>query len=72
MPVSVEAEQALLGSLIVNPDIFDKVGGTITENDFSVEEHKHIYLTLLKMYSQSRTIDVVTLINALVEQGYFS
>ena len=70
MPVSVEAEQALLGSLIVNPDIFDKVGGTITENDFSVEEHKHIYLTLLKMYSQSRTIDVVTLINALVEQGY--
>ena len=70
MPISVEAEQALLGSLIVNPDVFDRVGGIITENDFSVDEHKHIYATLLKMYSMSKTIDVVTLVNALVEQGF--
>ncbi len=70
MPISVEAEQALLGSIIVNPDVFDRVGGIISENDFSVDEHKHIYMTLLKMYSQSKTIDVVTLVNALVEQGF--
>lgn len=70
MPVSVEAEQALLGSLIVNPDSFDKVGGIITAEDFFVEEHKHIYNTLWKMYSQSKTIDVVTLVNGLVELGY--
>ena len=70
MPVSIEAEQALLGSLIVNPDAFEKVGGMISEHDFYVEEHKHIYTTLLKMYSQSKTIDVVTLVNALVEHGY--
>ena len=50
MPVSIEAEQAVLGSIIVNPDIFDRVGGMISESDFSVEEHKHIYSTLLKMY----------------------
>ena len=69
MPVSVEAEQALLGSIIVNPDSFDKVGGMISADDFYVQEHKHIYNALLKMYAQSKTIDVVTLINALVEQG---
>ncbi len=69
MPVSVEAEQALLGSIIVNPDSFDKVGGMISAEDFYVEEHKHIYNALLKMYAQSKTIDVVTLVNALVEQG---
>ena len=42
MPVSVEAEQALLGSIIVNPDCFDKVGGVIFPDDFYVDEHKHI------------------------------
>ena len=69
MPVSVEAEQALLGSIIVNPDSFDTVGGIITADDFYVEEHKHIYNALLKMYAQSKTIDVVTLVNTLVELG---
>ena len=42
MPVSFEAEQALLGSLILDPESFDKVSGTIVADDFYVEEHKHI------------------------------
>ncbi len=69
MPVSVEAEQALLGSLIVNPDSFGKIGSMISEEDFYVTEHKHIFSALLKMYAQSKTIDLVTLVNTLVELG---
>lgn len=69
MPVSIEAEQALLGSLIINPESFDKVGGIITTEDFYLEEHKHIYSALVKMYTQSKIIDTVTLVNALVEEG---
>ena len=41
MPVSIEAEQALLGSIIVNPDSFDKIGGMISTDDFYLEEHKN-------------------------------
>ena len=69
MPVSIEAEQALLGSLIINPESFDKVGGIISTEDFYLEEHKHIYSALVKMYTQSKTIDTVTLVNTLVEEG---
>ena len=69
MPVSIEAEQALLGSIIINPECFDKVGGNIGVDDFYLEEHKHIYSALLKMYSQSKMIDTVTLVNTLVEEG---
>lgn len=69
MPVSIEAEQALLGSIIVNPEAFDKIGAMISTEDFYLEEHKHIYAALLNMYAQSKTIDVVTLVNALVENG---
>ena len=70
LPASIEAEQALLGSIIYDPDSFDKIGGMISADDFYLDEHKHIYTTLLKMYSQSKTIDLVTLVNALVEGGY--
>ena len=69
MPVSIEAEQALLGSIIVNPEAFDKIGAMISTEDFYLDEHKHIYAALLNMYAKSKTIDVVTLVNALVENG---
>ncbi len=69
MPVSIEAEQALLGSIIIKPESFDQIGGMIEVSDFYLEEHKHIYAALLSMYSKSKVIDSVTLVNALVEQG---
>ncbi len=69
MPISIEAEQALLGSLIVDPESFDKVAGIISAADFYLDEHKHIYSALIKMYNQSRVIDTVTLVNTLVEEG---
>jgi replicative DNA helicase len=69
MPISIEAEQALLGSLIINPESFDKVAGFISAEDFYLDEHKHIYSALVKMYNQSKVIDTVTLVNSLVEEG---
>ena len=69
MPVSVEAEQALLGCIIVSPEAFDKISGYIYAEDFYVAEHQHIYSALIKMYAQSKTIDVITLVNTLVEIG---
>lgn len=69
MPVSIEAEQAFLGSIIRKPDLFDSVGGMLTVEDFYLEEHKHIFLSLTKMYTESKTIDPVTLANSLVESG---
>ncbi len=69
MPVSIEAERALLGSIITDPECFDRVAGIITSDDFYLEDHKYIYESLVKMYMQSKTIDTVTLLNALTENG---
>ena len=66
---NIEAERALLGSLIIDPECFGKISG-ITVDDFYLEEHKHIYSALVKMYAQSKTIDNVTLVNTLVELGH--
>ena len=72
MPLSIEAEQALLGSLIINPESFDKVGGFITTNDFYLEEHKQIYLAMHGLFATNSQIDLVTLIDELVKKGIYS
>ena len=67
MPVSIDAEQAVLGSILIKPDSLDNIGGMLTVEDFYLQDHKHIYATLLSMYADSKTIDTVTLVNSLSE-----
>ena len=69
MPMSIEAEQAVLGAIIIKPESFDQIGGMLTANDFYLEDHKRIFSTLLKMYGESKIIDTVTLVNSISEQN---
>jgi replicative DNA helicase len=69
LPVSIEAEQAVLGSIIIKPDSYDVIGGMLTADDFYLEDHKNIFRAITSMYSASKVIDPVTLVNTLVEQG---
>ncbi len=68
LPVSIEAEQAVLGAIIIKPDSFDMIGGILNADDFYLDDHKSIYRALLSMYAASKTIDAVTLVDALIEQ----
>ena len=67
-PMSIQAEQAVLGSIIIKPSSFDHVGGMLTAEDFYHEDHKKIFATLSEMYSTSKTIDTVTLVASLCEK----
>ena len=69
MPMSVEAEQAVLGAIIIKPESFDQIGGMLTSNDFYLEDHKRIYSTLMQMYGESKIIDTVTLVNSISDQN---
>lgn len=69
MPISVEAEQAVLGAIIINPECFNDIAGKLYAEEFYLEDHKKLYSTLLKMYSASRTIDPVTLVDSITEQS---
>lgn len=72
LPVSIEAEQSVLGSILLNPTSFEDIAGMITEEDFSVEEHKQIFVSMRSMFMMSKEIDIVTLINNLVENGVYN
>ncbi len=69
MPVSIEAEQAVLGSIIIKPETFDFVGGILNADDFYLDDHKRIFRAITSMYMQSKVIDPITLVNVLIEEG---
>ena len=71
MPFSLEAEQSLLGSILIDPACMDTVASLITADDFYMPEHSGIYRAMQSMYLKSKSIDVVTLIEELTKSGTY-
>lgn len=71
MPFSLEAEQSLLGSIMINPSYMDEIVSIISADDFYLPEHSEIFSAMQSMYLKSRNIDVITLINELVTSGTY-
>ncbi len=71
MPYSLEAEQSLLGSILIDPKCMDEVAAIMTADDFYMPEHAEIYRAMQSMYLKSKNIDVVTLIEELVQTGTY-
>ncbi len=72
MPVSIEAEQSVLGSVLIKPDCFGEVAKILSADDFYMEEHKSIFAAMTEMFVASRSIDHVTLLNTLVQSGTYN
>ena len=62
MPFSLEAEQAVLGSILIDPACMDDLAVIISRDDFYMPEHAEIFTAMQQMYLKSKNIDVVTLI----------
>jgi replicative DNA helicase len=60
-PQSVEAEQAVIGGLMLAPDALDRVGDLLTENDFYRRDHRLIYRGIRELSEKNRPFDAVTL-----------
>ena len=71
MPFSLEAEQSVLGSILIDPECFSEIASLLKSDDFYLESHSQIYLAMQDLFLQSRTIDVVTLIDSLVHLGVY-
>lgn len=74
-PHSVEAEQAILGGLMLDNQAWDKVAHILSEEDFYRTEHKILYKAMLDLANKNQPFDVVTIldnlndINALDDAG---
>ena len=60
-PQSVEAEQAVIGGLMLSPESLDRVGDFLTEADFYRRDHRLIYRGIRELSEKNKPFDAVTL-----------
>lgn len=61
MPHSIEAEQAVLGGLMLDNQRFDAVAEVMSEEDFYRENHRHIFQMMAKLHDAGQPLDIITL-----------
>ncbi len=64
-PHSVEAEQSVLGGLLLDATALDKVADLLTEEDFYRQEHRLIFKQIARLSEQAKPVDVITVAEAL-------
>jgi len=68
---SVEAEQAILGSIIIDPDCLNDVATLLKPEYFYLPQHKDIFSTIMSMFEFSQVIDFVSLLEKLKKNGTY-
>ena len=68
-PVNNEAEQAVIGGLLLNPNAWDDISNLIGEEDFYKPSHQRIFSALRDLALRSEPIDPITVSNALAARS---
>ena len=68
-PHSIEAEQSVLGGLLLDNAAWDRIADFIREDDFYRFDHRLIFQSIVKLVNSSRPADVITVFEALSSQG---
>ena len=68
-PQSFEAEQSVIGGLMIAPDSWDKVADRVMADDFYRPDHRLIFATLRELVEARQPLDVITLSEALDSKG---
>ena len=72
MPHSLEAEQAVLGSILIDSSCVPNIIGIVKPEDFYLQQNKEIFETVYTMFNFSLTIDPVTVLDKMRELGYYN
>jgi replicative DNA helicase len=64
-PQNIEAEQMVLGAILIENDAINNVMSILTPDDFYKDVHRRIFSTVLEMFERREAIDLVTLTDAL-------
>jgi len=67
-PQNIEAEQSVLGSILLDPNAIIRVADSITPEDFYKDIHQIIYQAILSLFEKRDPIDILSLANQLEER----
>ena len=68
-PQSLEAEQSVLGAMLIDSRCIADVIGILHPEDFYLKQNQEIYETIYSMFNFSQTIDPITVLDAMKERG---
>ena len=71
-PQSIEAEQAVLGSMLIDSRCISEVIGILRPEDFYLQQNREIYETIYSMFNFSEVVDPVTVLDKMKERGVFT
>ena len=71
MPHSVEAEQAVLGSMLIDDRCVSEVVARLLPEDFYLRQNREIYQVLYGMFNRFETIDPVTVLDRMKQAGVY-
>jgi len=68
-PQSLEAEQAVLGAILLDNNAIPEAQRLLPENYFYSEAHRLIFVAMLEIYAEQKKVDLILLSNALKAKG---
>lgn len=71
MPYSLEAEQTILGSILINPEVLGIVMEQVKSECFYIEQHRELFRIMVQMSGSGNHIDGITVLNEAVSAHVF-
>jgi len=68
-PHSIEAEQSLIGGLLIDNAAWDRIGDVVRETDFYRDDHRRIFRHIGKLIQMGRPADVVTVYESIEQSN---
>ena len=69
LPVNLDAERFVLGSILLDDTLFVQVAGTLRPEDFALEKHRRIFLRMSELQDRGEKIDRITVFNELLKHN---
>ncbi len=69
LPQNIEAEQAVLGSIIIDPAVLVDIASILRAEDFYRDAHRTIYETILMLYNRRLAADFITICDQLEQRN---
>ena len=68
-PQNLEAEQSVVGGILLENEAISKVLETLLPDDFYRESHRKIFHSMIELFEKNEPIDLITLTNQLKSKG---
>ena len=65
LPVSMDAERAILAAILLDNSLYDQAAEHLTGDDFSLDAHRRIYSRMRDLQESGRPVDMITLVEEL-------